>query len=188
MIRLLLCVLFAAVSASLSAQEAEPTREERLAEVFAHYLKDGGIWRLENDDHEAGSGSPVAYVKQYQWGPGRAIVLDDTFALLEDGTCQQWTHNVFHWDMQEGAVRGQIFHFAGAWFTGLVHVAGENETAADFGGVLPDGTEFRMRDSTDLSDPRKAVVTAFLPDGESWTESEPVAWVQIVADDRPCGL
>ena len=175
-------------SQSLSAQTSGVSAEDRLAEIFSYYLKDGGIWRQDNVDREAGSDSPVAYVKRYQWGPGRSIVLDDTFALMEDGQCKAWTHNVFHWDTSENVVRGQIFHLSGARFSGLIRMTALHQTSAEFAGVLPDGTEFKMRDKTDLSDPHEAVVTAFIPDGEGWSESAQVSWVQVTTSGKPCGF
>ncbi len=168
--------------------DGEPSTESLLSSVFAYFLKDGGVWRQDNAGYQAGSGSPVAYIKRYQWGPGRTVVLDDTFALMEDGSCTHWTHNVFNWDRRERAIRGQIFHFAGPWFSGLITRSGEHETAADFVGILPDGSEVRMRDSQDLSNPRVAVVTALVSDGENWRQGDSASWVQVTSEVKPCGL
>lgn len=190
--RLVLCgvaVLALAGSVGARAQQKElASIEARLGAVLSYYLRDGGVWRQEDASHEPGSGSPVAYVKRYQWGPGRTTVLDDTFALKEDGSCDQWTHNVFHWDHREGRVRGQLFHFSGAWFSGLISKAGEHENAAEFSGVLPDGTELAMRDTTDLSDPNEAVVTAWIRNGGTWTRADSVSWVRVTSREKPCGL
>jgi len=168
------------------AQMGDASAEKHLGEVFSYFLKDGGIWRQDNSDHEAGTASPVAYIKRYRWGPGRAIVLDDTFALSEDGECKPWTHNVFHWDAAENVVRGQIFHHVGARFSGLIRPTGEHQTAAELSGTLPDGRTLEMRDTTDLSDPHRAVVTAFIANGDTWNESDQVAWVQVITEDKPC--
>lgn len=172
----------------LFAQAAKASAEGHLSEAFSYYLKDGGVWRQDNAEHEAGSDSPVAYIKHYQWGPGRAIVVDDTFALMEDGECQQWTHNIFHWDVAENALRGQVFHISGVWLNGLIRVAGEHQRTAELSGMAPDGTKIRMRDKTDLSDPHKAAITAFFPDGDSWKERDQVIWTHVTTPTKPCGL
>ena len=177
-----------ALSEPLLSQAPGVTAEGHLGAVFSYYLKDGGVWRQDNEEHDARSDSPVAYIKRYQWGPGRAIVVDDTFALMADGECQPWTHNVFHWDIAESAVRGQVFHRAGVWASGLIRMAAEHQSTAEFTVVLPDGTESKMRDRTDLSDPHRAVVTAFLRDREAWKEGDQVSWAHVTTRDKPCGF
>jgi len=92
---------------------AEVGAEQRLVSVFARYLEEGGTWRQDNADFEAGSGAPRAYIKRYVWSPGKTVVLDDSYALMEDGSCKHWAHNVFNWDAKAQRIRGNIFHFAG---------------------------------------------------------------------------
>jgi hypothetical protein len=186
--RLLLVLVLTAAAWQPPAARAADSAEERLAGLFGYYLKEGGLWRQDNADREAGDGSPVAYVKRYAWGPGNVVVLDDTFALMEDGECEPWAHNVFHWDVAEQVVRGQIFHRAGAWFSGLVRRTGDHETTAELHGILPDGSQLTMRDTTDRSDPDRVVVTALFADGDTWTAGDQVSWVHLAAADRPCGI
>lgn len=181
-------LLSVGISDRALAQDAEPSIETRLDSVFSYYLKGGGVWRQENAGYQAGSGSPVAYIKRYQWGPGKAMVLDDTFALMADGTCTQWTHNVFNWDRREQSIRGQVFHFAGPWFSGLITKTGDHETAGEFAGIMPDGSEVRMRDTTDLSNPRVAVVTALVSDGKDWNRGDSVSWTHVTSEVKPCGF
>ena len=135
-----------------------------------------------------GSGLPVAYVKKYIWGPGKAIVVDDTYAVMEDGSCRQWTHGVFNWDFKKRQVQGNIFHTEGLWFTGLISKTGELSTSAVFSATMPDGSEFRMRDSTDQTNPRKAAISVEIWDGQKFVRADDSAWTLVEDGTSPCGL
>lgn len=170
--------------ASLGADRA--AIKKNLEEVFAYYLKDNGYWRQDNQDFKAGSGSPVAYLKEYSWGLDGVIVIDDTYALNEDGTCTQWTHNVFRWDEESNAISGQVYHFQGITAIGTVKRLEEDKTLAEFSVHLADGSQRRMKDVTDRSDPRKAVILASIWDGEKWNEHDAVSWRRIQKTDFAC--
>lgn len=180
------------IGASAAAQDGQPTREpsiqSRLEGMFSYYLRDGGVWRQENKDFQEGEGLPVAYVKKYSWGPGNTIILDDTYALMEDGACPQQAHNVMNWDRKENKIHVQVFHHSGVWVRGYAGKSGEHETSAELSGVLPDGSEMKMRDTTDLSDPDRAVITAMFWDGENWNKGDTVSWIHVSADEKPCGF
>ncbi len=179
---------FSASASTFVAQGSAESPQEQLIAVLGHHLADAGVWRQENPSHEPGSGTAVAWVKRYRWGLGRTIVLDETFALMEDGSCEQWAHRVLHWDIREQAVRGHLVHISGVWGTGLTRFTAKQQTTTEAVLVLPDGTESKIRDIADLSDPDQLVVRAHVASGANWSERPAVAWVHVSAPDKPCGL
>jgi len=172
----------------VSAPNQEQTPEKELSAAFLYYLSGDGLWKQDGTGADSGNNEPLAYFKRYEWGPQRAMVFDDTFALMKDGSCRQWTHNVFVWDHQKKGIRGYIFHSAGFQFTVDVELGSAKHRTAELRGVLPNGSEIRMRDETDISDPQKTVIHASAWNGKDWTEHAPVSWVRISRDSDPCKL
>lgn len=168
------------------AQAQQETPQSRLAAHFSYYMADQGVWRQEESKPQ--EGGPVAYIKRYEWGPGRAMVFDNTYAVMPDKSCRPFAHNVVIWDSKSKGVRAYIFHSAGVFGTADVELRGKQETVAELHLTLPNGAEARMRDTTDLSDPRQAVITGSAWNGQEWTTRPPVSWTRIDASQNPCAL
>jgi len=60
---------------------------------------------------------------------------------------------------------------------------GENQNTAEFSGVMGDGSEFRIRDRADLSEPGMARISAFTWDGEDWQLGHSATWTRIAPVD-----
>ncbi len=174
------------ITRGLSAPDVSP--QDGLDAFFAYYLRDGGLWRQDSEVQTGDEGTPIAYIKGYAWGPGRAMVYDDTYALLRDGSCKPWVHIVHVWDREKKVSRAHIFHSAGIFLTAEAKALSEMLREAEVRGALPNGTEVRMRDRTDISNPRRAVVTASTWDGKQWAPGRTVSWVRITAEANPCRL
>ena len=184
--QVILAVIFPTLC--LSADNEIVSVESRLSDILGYYFKGEGMWRQDNADFVTGSGSPVAYIKQYSWGPGKAMVFDDTYVLMEDGSCRPWAHLVFNWDFKEQRVQGNIFHAEGLWFTGVISKSGELSTSAVFSATMPDGSEFRMRDSTDLSNPKVATISAEIWDGQTFVPADESGWTLVEDGAHSCEL
>jgi len=137
-----------------TAQTAVAQSEQPLGAVeqaLSYYLAGGNHWRQDNQSFEPGTGTPTHWVRVMQWGPQRDVVIADAFAVYESQRCESIIHMVYRWDPELERIAVTSFGAAGLVGAGFIEPLGPERDRIVATVTLPDGSEARFRDTSDLS-------------------------------------
>ena len=171
-----------ATPSELRGQESQTGVEE----LLGYHVDGGSRWRQDNADFEPGTAAPAYWVRLLEWGPGRDVVLADAFAVYESERCEAIIHMVYHWDPERERVSTLSFGAAGLLGAGFLEELRPHQSRVVGSVTLPNGTESRFRDTSDLSRHDEYSTQA-----ERWADGDWVAggnarW-QRDPHESPCG-
>lgn len=169
--------LMLSVALGVGAPEVDAQGASRAVADLLRYQAPGvGHWRQENSAREAGSEAPVFWVRQLRWGPARDVVIADAFAVYEDRRCESVAHMVYYWDVGDSRVAVTSFSPGGVVGMGHLQVQGSGEVRLDASVRLTDGSELRIRDTSDETERTHYTTrTERLVDGD-WIAGDAVVW------------
>lgn len=153
----------------LQPQDISPPRATRgdFERLTGHFTAGSATWRQDN--REPGDDGPTAWLRRHSASGDLSTA--EVVAVFADGRCQPVTTIEYRFSPEEGTIATASRLASGLSFTGSMEAIGGGRFRTISEGALPDGTQLKMRDTTDLSRPGIATSAA-----ERWVEG---AWVPL---------
>jgi hypothetical protein len=147
-----------------------------LENAMSYFLSGEAAWRQPNPEHRGESDVPMFWIREFQWGPGRDVLLSDAFAVFAGKRCEPMVHLVYTWSSDENRVLSQNFGPSGMHLQGASWRESPTTMITEVEGQLPGGSAIRIRDVSDLSDPSGYVSQGFRWDGSEWVALDTAKW------------
>lgn len=164
-------------STTLVAAQSSTTRAD--FDAFVEYFtSESATWQQNNV--EPGKGEPTRWVRRHTSDGDTATV--EVVAAYTDGRCEAVTTIHYRWSSTDQTITSEAHARMGATFSGTVEPLDGSRYRTTAEGVLPDGTEIKIRDTSDLSSPGSAVSTAERWADGAWVPLDGVTWRRVPAD------
>ena len=150
-------------------------------DAFVGYFTAGSAtW--QQDRTEPDDGGPIRWVRHHAVEGDVSSV--EVVAVYADGRCEGVTTIRYRWSSAAQAIEIEGRASNGSTAHGAVEELGDSRYRTVLQVLLPDGTELRMRDTSDLSAPDAATTTAERWSDGAWVPLDEVTWRRVPAGAR----
>ncbi len=146
--------------------------------LVGYFASESATWQQDNAD--PGDGEAKRWVRRHRVAPDSSSA--EVVAIYGEGRCELVTTFETRWLPEDNTISVKGRTASGLETTGTVEVLGGSRYLMTIRVALPDGTELRMRDTTDLSEPDSAATNAERWTGDGWVQLDSVTWRRAPAD------
>ncbi len=169
---------FAALMAVISVAVRSATTKADFDTLVSYFAAGSATWQQDNAD--PGEGKATHWVRRHTVDGDLSTTR--VVGVFADGRCEPVTTIEHRWFVDDSSIRTSSTTAGGLAFGGHVEALDDSRFQTTAGGTLPDGTELKMRDVTDLSVPDSSLTRAERWAGDRWVPLDTATWRRVAAD------